>query len=181
MTSFCWWHVTNISLISKSKQPYHYFFEQAAGWQRFCSAMIHRGKKYDVRNKTISFSMGQINDWIKTKDGNLTLEIRHTQRTVGDAMKAANIYFHEQQIKPTRQTSVHWKKEEDGKVSLIYSDPGCASIYHCYCTFNWRFEPYQTWKNSKFQFWSLYWVIATIVMISDLDPLVKLAGEVFGL
>jgi len=66
-------------------------------------SMIHRGKKYDVRNKTISFSMGQINDWIKTKDGNLTLEIRHTQRTVGDAMKAANIYFHEQQIKPTPQ------------------------------------------------------------------------------
>ena len=47
--------------------------------------------------------MGQINEWIKTKDGNLTLEIRHTQRTVGDAMKAANIYFHEQQIKPTPQ------------------------------------------------------------------------------
>jgi len=65
--------------------------------------MIHRGKKYDVRNKTISFSMGQINDWMKTKDGNLTLEIRHTQRTIGDAMKAANIYFHEQQIKPPQQ------------------------------------------------------------------------------
>jgi len=66
-------------------------------------SMIHRGKKYDVRNKTISFSMGQINDWMKTKDGNLILEIRHTQRTIGDAMKAANIYFHEQQIKPTQQ------------------------------------------------------------------------------
>merc|ERR1712131_150346 len=66
-------------------------------------SMIHRGKKYDVRNKTISFSMGQINDWMKTKDGNLTLEIRHTQRTIGDAMKAANVYFQEQKIKPTQQ------------------------------------------------------------------------------
>ena len=42
--------------------------------------------------------MGQINDWMKTKDGNLTLEIRHTQRTIGDAMKAANVYFQEQKI-----------------------------------------------------------------------------------
>jgi len=66
-------------------------------------SMIHRGKKYDVRSKTISFSMSQIHDWLKSKDGNLTLEIRHTKRTIGDAMKAANIYFHEQKIKPTQQ------------------------------------------------------------------------------
>lgn len=47
--------------------------------------------------------MIQINDWMKTKDGNLILEIRHTQKTIRDAMKAANIHFHEQQIKPTQQ------------------------------------------------------------------------------
>lgn len=31
-------------------------------------------------------------------------------------------------------------------------------------------------KNSKFQFWSYYWVICTAVMISDLDFLVKNVG-----
>ena len=92
----------------------------ASRWLNIFSAMIHRGKKYDVRNKTISFSIGQINDWIKTKDGNLTLEIRHTQRTIGDAMKAANIYFHEQQIKPTPQIESCWLVAHHYNIATVH-------------------------------------------------------------
>ena len=46
--------------------------------------------------------MGQINDWIKTREGNLSLEIQHTQRTIGDAIQTAYIYFQEKQLKTTQ-------------------------------------------------------------------------------
>ena len=46
--------------------------------------------------------MGQTNDWMKTKKGNLSLEIQHTQRTIGDAMQAAYIYFQEKQFKTSQ-------------------------------------------------------------------------------
>ena len=64
--------------------------------------------------------MGQINDWMKSKDGNLTLEIRHTQRTIGDAMKAANVYFQEQKIKPTQQIGAFWLVEHQYTIATVH-------------------------------------------------------------
>ena len=51
-------------------------------------AIINHGKKYDVRSKTVSFLTSEIKSWMNAKNKQqLIIEVHHTKRTVGDALK----------------------------------------------------------------------------------------------